>query len=152
MYSCNGWETGLASKIPSFRCFHRFVAVNGSSNRGSWIPATSHARMRCQLCEKRLLVGERMQCVCERRERERKGNYGSIKIGRQRTLFVFSLSFLSYLLSCIPTHQHPSTATAVDAADAVSLLFLFSDQGYGGSYLIISYDTLAHLSYTQTLV
>lgn len=92
-----------------------------------------------------------MQCVCERRERERKGNYGSIKIDNARCSSSLCPSFPTYL-SCIPTHQHPSTATAVDAADAVSLLFLFSDQGYGGSYLIISYDTLAHLSYTQTLV
>lgn len=38
-----------------------------------------------------------MQCVCERRERERKGNYGSIKIDNARCSSSLCPSFPTYL-------------------------------------------------------
>lgn len=46
-----------------------------------------------------------MQCVCERRERERKGNYGSIKIDNARCSSSLCPSFptyLAYLRTSIP--------------------------------------------------
>lgn len=44
-----------------------------------------------------------MQCVCERRERERKGNYGSIKIDNARCSSSLCPSFPTYYLAYLRT-------------------------------------------------